>query len=294
MISIETITEELTKEEMTMGQWKTPRGTEERETEFGERLAACFKGDKEAIKADKETAAWQDSDRGKFVKSMLDNINNIDEDDYFGCARGGWVWRKDDPGCAYCEGDDVWWCAFCLDNGKADPCDEMDCELCHGDNPFRCDGCKQIYDGNNNTDHICLTRGVYCEDCWTNFESLTKCREKECDMCEALHEQEKEDGYTPGIGYTMTPDEERDWAAEQKDNEACFVERIARLDAAKEAGKAPHYEASMDLLLREREDYRRAYAKALGEEDTFGTGLWTAKEKKEEVIKTILSATADE
>jgi hypothetical protein len=218
MISIETITEELTKEEMTMGQWKTPRGTEEREAEFGERLAACFKGDKKAIKADKETAEWQDSDRGKFVKSMLDNINNIDEDDYFGCAHGGTVWRKDNPDCGHCEGDDVWWCAFCLENGKADTCFEMDCELCHGDNPFKCVSCDGIFDGNNDPEYICLKRGVFCENCWGENESLKNCRENGCEMCQELYEEkEKEkkaqegdsEDDTPGVGYTFTAEEEK-------------------------------------------------------------------------------------
>ena len=190
-----------------------------------------------------------------------------------------------------------WNRAYCYDcywSGKVSKmCDEIDCRLHWHDECWKCEGCDIIYDPDvedeeGNDGDICLTRGLFCYQCWDSYESLEECRKKGCEMCERIYEVEtsecfwckerkadvdedhvcgacRHEGDTPDIGYSMKPEEERDWAEEQKENEACFVERIARLNVAREEGRAPYYEGEMDLLLREREGYRQAYAEALKE-----------------------------
>jgi hypothetical protein len=190
---------------------------------------------------------WEDTDRGKFVTALLEKIPTLtddEEDEYFHCARGDWVYRKDDPDCGYCEGEDTWWCETCLDNGRNDHCDEMECVLCHGDDPFRCDSCKAIRDANNDPMWICLKRGIYCEDCWEDNESLEHCRKNECEMCDELFKQEE---------------------AEKKRNE----------DEAGLFVPCPTCENSM---------YR--YGNECGH-------CWEKMRTREEVIKTVLGATAD-
>jgi hypothetical protein len=158
---------------------------------------------------------WEDTDRGKFVTALLEKtatLTDDEEDEYFHCARGDWVYRKDDPDCGYCEGEDTWWCETCLEHGRNDHCDEMECVLCHGDDPFRCDSCKAIRDGNNDPQWICLKRGVYCEDCWDENDSLEVCRKNGCEMCDDLYKRELKVSENLHMlpGYTMTAEEEKE------------------------------------------------------------------------------------
>ena len=148
--------------------------------------------------------------------------------------------KPDEEMAGYCSDSKKAYCETCYSSGKITKfCDDIDCRLHWDDDCWKCDGCGGIHNPNDEEDEdqgeICLTRGIFCDQCWDSYESLDKCRKKGCAMCERIYEAETVDWWncqccsqlkpdvdgdricgdcyandTPSIGYTMTVEEEKE------------------------------------------------------------------------------------